>query len=84
VFGYILISIVTLLQVYVFWRAASIPMFQNHQLLLTGAGIFLWLLFVSGRIFGHGGTGDIGMVAGSSRHALDDRAVPALCLSSRG
>ena len=58
-FGYILISIVTLLQVYVFWRAASIPMFQNHQLLLTGAGIFLWLLFVSGRIFGHGGTGTL-------------------------
>ena len=59
-FGYILISIFTLIQLYVFWRAASIPLFRNHQRLLIGAGVVLWLLFLSGRIFSHGGTGALG------------------------
>ncbi|HPQ45447.1 MAG TPA: metallophosphoesterase [Syntrophales bacterium] len=56
-FGYILISILTVIQLYVFWRAASVPLLRDHRLLLAGAGVVLWLLFLFGRIYGHGGTG---------------------------
>ncbi|MBW2557997.1 MAG: metallophosphoesterase [Deltaproteobacteria bacterium] len=58
-FGYILISILTVIQLYVFWRAASVPLLRDHKLLLAGAGVVLWLLFLSGRILGHGSTGAV-------------------------
>ena len=56
-FWYILISIFTLIQVYVFWRASSVPLFVDHRQLLIGTGVVLWLLFLSGFVYGHRGTG---------------------------
>ena len=58
-FGTILISICTLMHVYVFWRAASVPFLTQHIPLkfLIGAGVILWAIFLFGRMVGHGGTG---------------------------
>ena len=62
VFGYILISVVTLVHMYVFWRAASVPLLQRHvsRKLLIGAGMVLWTGFFLGRVVvGHDHTGII-------------------------
>jgi len=59
VFGTILISICTLLHIYVFWRAASVP-FINRLVpgkVLIAAAVILWGLLFLGRFIGHGGTG---------------------------
>jgi len=58
-FGSILISIFTLLHIYVFWRAASVALINRHISLglLIGIGTFLWAIFFIGRVFGHSGTG---------------------------
>jgi predicted MPP superfamily phosphohydrolase len=60
-FGIILISAGTLLHFYVFWRAASVPIVVRHvsRKLLLGAGIGLWTVFFSARVFGHGGSGSL-------------------------
>jgi predicted MPP superfamily phosphohydrolase len=62
-FGTILISIVTVMHIYVFWRATSVPLVKCHvpKKILFGVGFFLWLSFYFGRTFGHGGTGAIAM-----------------------
>jgi len=61
VFGYVLTTVITLLHVYVFGRAVSIPFLKRHvsRKLLIGSGIVLWGVFVIGRVFGHGNTGTI-------------------------
>ena len=61
VFGLILISASTLIHLYVFWRAASVPIVARHvpRKLLLGAGASLWAVFFSARVFGHGGTGPL-------------------------
>ncbi len=58
-FGTILISVVTLMHIYVFWRIASVPPVKSYvsKKILFGIGLFLWLTFYFGRTFGHGGTG---------------------------
>jgi predicted MPP superfamily phosphohydrolase len=58
-FGFILISAVTLMQIYVFWRASSVPLLKRHisLKLLIGVGLVLWASFFFGRILGHDGTG---------------------------
>jgi predicted MPP superfamily phosphohydrolase len=58
-FGSILISICTLMHIYVFWRLASVPLVSRHASLyfIIGAGVFLWAIFFIGRVFGHSGTG---------------------------
>jgi predicted MPP superfamily phosphohydrolase len=58
-FGSILISIFTLIHIYVFWRAGSVPLVHRHISLglLIGIGAFLWAIFFIGRAFGHSGTG---------------------------
>jgi predicted MPP superfamily phosphohydrolase len=58
-FGSILISAVTLVHVYVFWRAFSIPLLNRHvpRTIFAGAGLILWAVFFFGRVIGHGGTG---------------------------
>lgn len=58
-FGTILISVVTFMHLYVFWRAASVPFIRQHVRLKTliVAGVFLWVIFFFGRVVGHGGTG---------------------------
>jgi hypothetical protein len=61
VFGTILLSVVTLMHVYVFWRAAAVPMIQRYvsRKLLIGAGAVLWAGFFLGRVYGHHGTGGL-------------------------
>lgn len=58
-FGAILLSVVTLMHIYVFWRAGSAPFFRRRlsRRSLISAGIVLWTVFLLGRIIGHGGTG---------------------------
>jgi len=58
-FGTILISIITFMHIYVFWRIASVPFLKKHIpiKILIGAGLILWASFVLGRVFGHGVTG---------------------------
>ncbi|HEY0665910.1 MAG TPA: metallophosphoesterase [Gallionella sp.] len=48
VFFLILVSAVSLMQVYVFWRAASVPFVTRHlpRRRLMALGILLWVLFV--------------------------------------
>jgi len=59
VFGTVLISICTLLHIYVFWRTASVPFVERHvpRKVLIGAGLALWVIFFLGRVVGHDGTG---------------------------
>jgi len=58
-FGSLLISICTLMHVYVFWRLASVPLVSRSVSLniLIGVGALLWAIFFVGRVFGHSGTG---------------------------
>lgn len=60
-FGIILIGAVTVMHLYVFWRAASVPLVARHvpRAVLAGAGTALWAGFVLGRVVGHGGTGTL-------------------------
>ncbi|MFH1725634.1 MAG: metallophosphoesterase [Elusimicrobiota bacterium] len=58
-FGTVLTAIVTLLHVYVFWRAGS-ARFHKRRVppkALIGAGLILWTAFFLGRFYGHHGTG---------------------------
>jgi len=59
VFGIILITLCTLMHIYVFRCAASVPFVAKHIPLkiLIGTGIFLWVLFIFGRLVGHNGKG---------------------------
>jgi predicted MPP superfamily phosphohydrolase len=59
VFGTILISICTLMQIYVFWRAATVPFVKRHVSLkvLIGVGVILWTGLFLARFVGHRGTG---------------------------
>ena len=58
-FGVVLISVCTVMHIYVFWRAASAPFVKrwvSRKVLLT-TGIVLWGLLLLGRTYGHDGTG---------------------------
>jgi predicted MPP superfamily phosphohydrolase len=54
VFGTILILVVTLMQGYVFWRAASVPLVRRRilQKHLISIGVTLWALFFLVRVIG--------------------------------
>ena len=58
-FGFILTSAVTLMHIYVFWRAGSVPALKRHvsRKHLIGTGLVLWTAFFCGRVLGHEGTG---------------------------
>jgi predicted MPP superfamily phosphohydrolase len=58
VFGFVLTSAITLMHIYVFWRAASLPVLKRYvsRKLFIGAGLVLWIGFFLGRIYGHHGT----------------------------
>ncbi len=60
-FGIVLTCAVTLMHLYVFWRAGSVPFLKRHvpRKFLIGACLALWALFYAGRVFGHGGTGTL-------------------------
>jgi predicted MPP superfamily phosphohydrolase len=63
-FGTILISICTLMHIYVFWRLTSVPVVSRYVSLnlLIAAGALLWALFFIGRVYGHSGTGALATV----------------------
>lgn len=58
-FGFILITITTLMQAYIFVRAASVPFVRRYiprwWLVLTA--VVTWAVFLAGRVYGHHGTG---------------------------
>lgn len=58
-FGTVLITIVTLMHLYVFRGAAAVPWISRQvpRAALWGAALILWLLFFLGRVVGHGGSG---------------------------
>ena len=58
-FGSILISVVTLIHIYVFQRAAGVPFIKRHvsRKLLIATGVALWTAFFLGRVYGHHNTG---------------------------
>ena len=60
-FGSVLTIAVTLMHIYVFWRASSVPFLKRHipLKLLVGIGMAFWLCFFFGRALGHGGTGPL-------------------------
>ncbi len=60
-FGFVLISAITLMHIYVFWRAASVPVLRRYvsRKLLIGAGLVLWATFFLGRVYGHHGIGPL-------------------------
>ncbi len=64
IFGIILISAVTVMHVYVLWRASTVPFIRQR---VTGkmfiiAGLILWVLFVAGRLYGHNNPGLFAML----------------------
>jgi predicted MPP superfamily phosphohydrolase len=63
-FGIILLSVITVIHIYVFWRVASVPQVQRHvpRKLLIGAAVVLWAVVFLGRVLGHGGTGDLARI----------------------
>lgn len=58
-FGIILLSICTIMHIYVFGRTASIPFIKRYipRKVFIGAGFILWLLLIGGRLIGHRGDG---------------------------
>jgi len=58
VFGIVLLSVMTIMHVYVFKRASSLPLFKGRisRKSLMGTGVVLWLVFALGRFMGHGQT----------------------------
>ena len=63
-FGAILIFAVTLMQGYVFWRAASVPLVMRHisRKHLLGLGVALWALFLVVRVIGPEDTGGMSAI----------------------
>ncbi len=63
-FGLVLISAVTLMHVYVFWRAYSVPFLRRHVSgkLFIVSGIALWTVFLLGRFLGHGSMGTLSSI----------------------
>jgi predicted MPP superfamily phosphohydrolase len=61
VFGFVLISVITLMHIYVFWRVASVPVVKRYlsTKFLIGAGLLLWSVFFLGRVYGHHYTGPL-------------------------
>ncbi len=63
-FGTILIIVVTLMQCYVFWRAASVPIVRRYlpRYRLIALWIGLWCLFLASRVNGLQETGSVAVV----------------------
>lgn len=49
------------MHIYVFWRAASVPLLVAHvpMRLLIGTGVILWGIFFAGRVYGHRAAGTL-------------------------
>ncbi len=63
-FGTILISIFTLMHIYVSWRACSIPFVKQHMpmKIFIPLSLFLWAVFILGRVYGHRETGALARI----------------------
>lgn len=63
-FNAILISVMTLLHVYVFWRTGSVPVIGRllSKKILFGMGLLLWAIFLLARLQGRHRTGFFGIV----------------------
>ncbi len=63
-FGTILMFVVTVMQIYVFWRASSVPLIRQHssRKRLIGIGFAVWALFLIGRVGGSDGAGKLATV----------------------
>jgi uncharacterized protein len=63
VFGSILLTVITVMHVYVFWRADSVPFLKRHvsRKFLIGTGMVLWAVFFLGRLISHESTGTLAM-----------------------
>lgn len=60
-FGTILTTVVTVMHLYVFGRATTVPLLTQHvsRPVIIAAGVGLWALFFAGRSFGHGRDGPL-------------------------
>ena len=63
-FGTVLISVITLVHIYVFWRVASVPFLNNffRKKHIATTGLLLWALFFAGRVYGHSGSGGLARI----------------------
>ena len=63
-FGTVLLTTITLMHVYVFWRTTSVPLIKRFfpKKYIVGTGILLWALFFVGRIYGHNGISDLARI----------------------
>jgi uncharacterized protein len=64
VFGTVLILVTTFMHIYVFWRAASVPIVGRYlpKKVLIGSGVILWTIFYLGRVVGRGETGQLAAI----------------------
>ena len=76
-FGTILLSVCTLMHVYVLWRTASVPFINRHLSgkVFVGVSIVLWVILFLGRYYGHGHTGILAVTSPSV--VLTTATVPA-------
>jgi hypothetical protein len=60
-FGSILLTVITVMHVYTFQRAATVPFLKRHvsRKLIIGTGMVLWAVFFLGHLIGHGNTGEV-------------------------
>lgn len=58
-FGTVLISVYSLMHIYVFWRVSTVPLVKRHvsPKTLILSGIIIWTIFFLGRVYGHHGSG---------------------------
>jgi hypothetical protein len=86
VFGIILLSVVTLMHVYVLWRADSLPFLKRRisRKELIGAGIVLWSVFFSRPLSWAWGHRSLGHDFRIPRDELDGYGISLYGLSSRG
>jgi predicted MPP superfamily phosphohydrolase len=63
-FGTVLISVVTLMHVYVFRRVASVPFLKRQfpKKYIAAAGMLLWALFIAGRVYGHTNSSELARI----------------------
>ena len=78
-FGIVLLTAITAMQGYVFWRAGSLPLFGRRlpRRAMFGSGVLLWALFVAGRWLRHSEAGTFG--AALERFAMNWLGVVFLC-----
>lgn len=66
-FGTFLLVACTVLQLYVFWRAASVPLIARHapRVFIIGLGMVLWVSFLLSHVFEHSIGGVLAEMLGS-------------------